>query len=133
MTLAIHIKEQPVAFRRFGAIWTPTALVLDSDANERWRIEGYLPRPEFHAQLQMALARVALMAKKWPDAEAAYDRVLTGHPATFVVPEALYWRGISRYRQTNDHKVLEELAEELQAHHATSIWAVKASVWGKKD
>ena len=47
----IHVKEQPATFKRFGAQWTPTLVVLDPDGTERYRFEGYLPAREFLAQL----------------------------------------------------------------------------------
>ena len=118
-----------MAFRRFAAIWTPSVIVLDFDGAERWRIEGYLPRDEFFAQLKMALARLRASRKRWADAEPCYARVIEEHPGTTAVPEAIYWRGISQYRQTNDHAVLEALAQELSAQHPESVWTIKASVW----
>lgn len=128
MPVSIHIKEQPVLFRRFGAIWTPTVLIYDADGAERWRIEGYLSRPEFHAQLQMGLGRIAAMRKHWKDSEELYNRVVEEHAGTTAVPEAIYWRGVSRYRQTNDHETLAEVEKELRPY-ADSVWAIKASVW----
>jgi TolA-binding protein len=124
-----HIKEHPVWFRRFNAVWTPTVIVLDSDGQERWRIEGYLPKPEFRAQLETALARIVLMRKHWPEADQRYNDIIETYPDASVVPEAIYWRGVSRYRQTNDHAALEAVARELKARFPESLWRVKASVW----
>src|SRR5689334_6816478 len=47
-----HIKEHPAWFKRFDVNWTPTVLILDSQGKERHRIEGYLPKEEFEAQLE---------------------------------------------------------------------------------
>jgi outer membrane protein assembly factor BamD (BamD/ComL family) len=110
-------------------VWTPTVLILDSDGTERLRIEGYLPRDEFRAQLEMGLARVALMRKQWAEAERRYAEVVERYPDAKVAPEAVYWRGVSRYKQTNDHTVLGEVPEQLKAKYADSVWALKASVW----
>ena len=87
-----HIKERPVYFHRFGAVWTPTVLILDSDGTERLRVEGYLPRDEFSAHLEMGLARVALMRKQWDEAERRYAQVVERYPDSKVAPEAIYWR-----------------------------------------
>jgi hypothetical protein len=124
-----HIKEHPAWFHRFGAIWTPTILILDSKGRERHRIEGYLPKEEFQAQLEMGLGRLAFEEKKWPDAERIYGEVVETYPKTSSVPEARYWRAVSRYKRTSDHTVLGQVAQELHATAPESIWTKKASPW----
>jgi hypothetical protein len=124
-----HIKEHPAYFHRFGTVWTPTMLIMDSDGVERLRIEGYLPKEEFRAYLEMGLARVAFMRKKWADAESRYAEVVERYPDSTVAAEAVYWRGVSRYKQTNDHTVLEDVPEQLKGKYADTVWAMKASVW----
>jgi hypothetical protein len=101
-----HIKEHPVYFHRFDVLWTPTVLILDSKRVERERIEGYLPNPEFRARLEIGLARIAFMHKQWAEAERRYAEVAARYPNMSSVPEAIYWRGVSRYKSTNDHAVL---------------------------
>lgn len=127
--LEAHIKEHPAYFHRFGAVWTPTVLIMDSSGQERWRIEGYLPKEEFRAQLEMGLARMAFMRKDWTDAEERYARVVESYPETDAAPEAVYWRGVSQYKRTNDHTVLGKVTEELNQKYQESVWAQKASVW----
>jgi len=124
-----HIKEHPAYFHRFDALWTPTILIMDSEGNERWRIEGYLPKTEFQAQLELGLARVDFMHKQWAAAEEKYTRVAELYPETVAAPEAIYWRGVSRYKATNDHTVLTPVAEELGNKYPGSQWELKASVW----
>jgi hypothetical protein len=127
--LEAHIKEHPAYFRRFSAVWTPTVLIMDSEGAERLRIEGYLPRDEFRAHLEMGLARVAFMRKKWSDAEHRYAEIVGRYPDSKVAAEAVYWRGVCRYKQTNDHTVLGEVPEQLKERYADTVWALKASVW----
>ena len=120
MPLEAHIKEHPKYFHRFDAVWTPTVLVIDSDGAERLRVEGYLPRDEFRAQLEMGLARVAFMRKQWAEAERRYAEVVEHYPDAKVAPEAVYWRGVSRYKQTNDHTVLGEVPDQLKGNMRTA-------------
>jgi hypothetical protein len=124
-----HIKEHPAYFHRFDAVWTPTVLVMDSEGVERLRIEGYLPKEEFRAQLEMGLARVAFMHKRWADAERMFAEVLERYPETKVAPEAVYWKGVSHYKRTNDHTVLGQVADDFKQKYQDSVWAQKASVW----
>jgi hypothetical protein len=124
-----HIKEHPAWFKRFEAVWTPTILIMDSDGVERWRIEGYLPKKEFRAQLEMGLGRVALMKKKWEEAEKLYAHVVEAFGDTKAAAEALYWRDVSKYSRTHDHVPLQNVAKELKQRYPDSEWTVKASVW----
>lgn len=102
---------------------------MDSEGNERWRIEGYLPKDEFRAQLDMGLARVAFMQKQWADAERRYATVLEHYPDSKSAPEALYWRGVSHYKATNDHTVLGELPGQFKEKYPDSLWAMKTAAW----
>ena len=129
MPLEAHIKEHPAWFHRFDALWTPTILVMDSEGVERSRIEGYLPKNLFRARLEMALARVAFMHKKWSDAEKAYARVAEHYADTAAAPEAIYWRGVSHYKATNDHTVLGDVATELNQKYPDSEWTLKTLPW----
>ncbi len=101
---------------------------MSSKGVERRRIEGYLPKEEFEAELLMGLARVAFMAKSWPEAEKWYAYVAEA-PLITCVPEAIYWRGVCRYKATNDHTVLGPTAETLRDKYPESVWTKKATVW----
>ena len=104
-------------------------IILDPNGKERFRIEGYLPRLEFRAQLELALARVAFMSKNWKDAERRYTEVLERYPESKAAPEALYWKGVSHYKGTNDHTVLGELPAQFHDKYPDSEWALKTAAW----
>ena len=63
-----HIKEHPVWFHRFEAVWTPTVLIFDDAGKERVRLEGYLPNRDFVAALENSLGRLAFVRKNYADA-----------------------------------------------------------------
>ena len=104
-------------------------LILDPNGKERFRIEGYLPRDEFRAQLELGLARVAFMSKDFADAERRFSEVLERYPESKAAPEALYWKGVSNYKTTNDHTVLGEMPGQFQENYPDSIWAEKTAAW----
>lgn len=131
MPVGSHIKEQGANFHRFGAVWTPTILVLDPEGVERWRIEGYLPTAEFRAQLETGLARVAFVHQQWEEAERRYAEIVARYPQTAAAPEAVYWRGVSRYKGTKDHAALGAVADRFKEKYRESVWARKASVWSR--
>lgn len=102
---------------------------MDSDGEERWRIEGYLPKEEFRAQLEMALARIAFMQKNLPEAERRYAAIVENYGNTKAAAEALYWRDVTKYSQSHDPAPLQSVARELKERFPDSEWAIKASVW----
>lgn len=104
-------------------------MILDSSGKERVRLEGYLPREEFRAQLELGLARIAFMSKDWAQAEQRYAAVLERYPNTEAASEALYWKGVSQYKATNDHTVLGELPGQFRQQYPDSIWAMKTAAW----
>jgi len=110
-------------------LWTPSVLILDPKGVERFRLEGYLPKDEFRAQLELGLARVAFMSKNWADAERRYAEVLERYPNSQAAPEALYWEGVSHYKATNDHTVLGQLPEQFKQKYPDSAWALKTLAW----
>jgi len=102
---------------------------MNPDGVEQYRIEGYLPRDWFRARLEMAVARVDFMKKKFADAEKIFAAVAEQHGDTSVAAEALYWRGVCHYKATNDHTVLGEVAKELGAKYPGDEWAMKSLPW----
>lgn len=125
----IHIKEQPGTFDRFGVQWTPTLLVLDSGGVERHRWEGYLPKDDFLAHLELGLAKIAFAHKRFADAEERFRRIVTKYPASAAAPEALYWAGVAKYKATDNPAALKATAEALRSRYQQDIWTTKASVW----
>lgn len=129
MPLEAHIKEHPAYFHRFDAVWTPTIVILDPNGRERFRLEGYLPKEELRPQLELGLARVAFMSKDWADAERRYAAIVDNYPESKAAPEALYWKGVSQYKSTNDHAVLGQVPDQFHEKYTDSIWALKTAAW----
>jgi hypothetical protein len=127
--LSVHIKENPKNFHRFDVSWTPTVLVMDPDGKERWRLEGYLSKDEFLANLEMGLGRVAFMKKDLAAAERHYTAVLEQYPDSKFAPEAVYWQGVTRYTATHDHNILGDVAKTFTEKYQDSIWAEKSLPW----
>jgi TolA-binding protein len=79
--------------------------------------------------LELGLAHVAFMTKHWADAEQRFASVVDRFPNTHAAAEALYWKGVSQYKKTNDHTVLGELPEQFRQKYPNSIWALKTAAW----
>jgi hypothetical protein len=126
----IQVRENPQAMERFNVQWTPTIVLLGSDGKEQHRIEGFLDTEDFLAQLTLGLAKIAFARQEWDRAAERYGEVLDRFPATEAAPEAQYWRGVTRYKATNDAAALGETARAFKERYADSTWARKASIWG---
>ncbi len=108
-------------------------ILLDAEGKERARIEGYLPNQDFVAALEDGLGRIAFVTKNYPEAERWYGDVITRFPKSHGAPGAMYWRAVAHYRATNDHTVLNKVAEELRKTYPNSVWAAKAIPWLPKE
>jgi thioredoxin family protein len=125
----IHIKEQKDTFKRFGAEWTPTILTWDADSNaERHRIEGFLPKEEFLAQLALGRGHFAFGREMWDEAERAF-REAAARTGTDGAAEGAYWAGVSKYKRSGDAAALRETGQILRDKYPQSVWAKKGSVW----
>ena len=129
----VHVKEDADAFKRLGATfdaqWTPTTLVIDPPSNERHRIEGFLPKEDFAAQLELGLAKAAFARGAFDEARKTFDAIVSRYPKTDAAPEAQYWAGVSRYKATGDPAALADTEKQFREHYRDSTWAKKASVW----
>ncbi len=129
LPVKIHIKEQPKVFQRFGAQWTPTQLILDSEGVERHRMEGFFPVEDFLSQLELSLAKLAFQKRQYPEAEKRFRSMCQTYPTSGAAPEACYWAGVSAYKATNKPETLAAAAKLLKEKYPDSEWTRKASVW----
>lgn len=123
-----HVKTDQEVFARFNAQWTPTILVVDGKGTEQHRIEGFLPAPDFLAQLKLGLAHAARARGDWDTAQKFYGE-LANDESSDLAPEATYWLGVSKYKGTNDPSHLGATAVALRDRFGQSAWAKKSSVW----
>ena len=107
-------------------------MVMDPEGDERFRLEGYLPKDEFAAWLEMGLARVAFMKKDWAAAETYLGDVINDHPESKFVPEAIYYKGVSRYSTVHDSAELAKTASTLNDQFAGNEWQLRSIPWLKE-
>ena len=102
---------------------------MDSAGVERYRIEGYLPKDWFRSRLQMGLARVAFMHKKFAEAQQIYADIANRVGELTLAAEAIYWRDVCKYKVTNDHTSLGVAAKELAEKFPSDEWRLKSLPW----
>jgi TolA-binding protein len=133
--IRVHVREQRDAFKqlgeRYSAQWTPTILILDANGQERHRIEGFLPADDFVAQLILGLGHAAFAESNFAEAESRFNQIVEQYPNSDAAAEALYWKGVSRYKATGDPSALAATATAFSQRYRDTPWAKKASVWAK--
>jgi hypothetical protein len=129
LPVKIHIKEQPQSFQRFGARWTPTLILLDSEGTERYRFEGFLPAEDFLAHLRLGVGHALFARNQFKEAEEQFREVSRRYPNSEAAAEALYWSGVANYKATGNAGALQETAREFSNKYQQSSWAKRASVW----
>jgi hypothetical protein len=102
---------------------------MDPNGEERWRLEGYLPKDEFGAWLEMGLARVAFMNKDWATAETRLNDVLNDNPDSKFAPEAIYYKGVSRYSAVHEATELANTAVVLKDKYPGNEWQLRSIPW----
>jgi len=130
LPVRIPVRGNPGAMERWNVQWTPTIVLVGADGKEHHRIEGFLEADDFLAQLHLGLGHVAFAAKDWESAGKHFEEVLERFPSSDAAPEAQYWRGVTRYKASNDPAALGATAKAFQERYADSTWAKKASIWG---
>ena len=129
----VHVKDDADALQRYGekynAHWTPTVLQLDSNGEEQWRMEGFLPLDDFLGQLMLGRAHMDFKQEKCAEAEKRFREIVEKLPNTDAAPEALYWAGVSKYKASNDSTALKATAKAFSERYKDSSWAKKASIW----
>jgi hypothetical protein len=112
---------------RYRQVWTPDVRVLAADGFELYRWNGYLPPFEFLPQLLVALGQARLRLHDEARAAALYEEVLSRFPTSAVAPEAQYYLGVARYKDSHEGADLAKAWHHLQMRYPESIWRTKQS------
>ena len=73
------------------------------------------------------MAKVHFDQDDFDAALSGFERVLNEYPQSDAAPEAVYLRGVSRYKKTHNAAPLKEAYEELQKTFPSSEWAKRAA------
>jgi hypothetical protein len=126
----IHVKEQPAVFERFKAQWTPTQLILDGDGIEHHRIEGFLPKEDFIAELELGLGKLAFEEEALRGRRQHVPRrVRRARRRGALRPRRVTGPACRTTKGGNHESLKEDRADSSRSATATAPWARKASVW----
>ena len=123
--LRIPFNKEPFA-SEFRIKWTPTLVTLDNEGGEHHRTVGFLDPSQFIPSLMLGIAKVAFDADLFEAALEYLENLISGYPNSDSAPEAIYLRGVSLYKSTEDPKPLKDAYEELGASYPDSEWTKRA-------
>lgn len=121
----IESGKQPDLARSLGIRWLPGLAVVDADGRAASVQTGFLPPGDLLPELAFGRAIFAMGQKRYDEAHALFQELL-GQLEAERAPEAAYWWGISRFRQTKDFAAsMREPWGEILRRWPRSQWARK--------
>ncbi len=111
----------------FNVKWTPTLVILDTGGGEHHRTTGFLAPEQLIPMILLGIGKTHFEREQFPEAIAAMDRLLAGYSDSDAAPEAIFFRAVSRYKNTNDAQPLKQAYEELTTKYPSSEWARRAA------
>ena len=110
----------------FRVVWTPTLVVLDYYGKEHQRTVGYIPPDELVASLLLGIGKVGFENDQFNEAVIQLNTLLNGFPKSASAPEAVYLRGVARYKSSHAVGALQDTYQQLLAQYPESKWTRRA-------
>lgn len=123
-----YLKETRL-LSRFRVNWTPTLLFLDSREREHYRMIGYVPPEILLVHMILAQGKEAFETSRYTVAVERYGRIAAEFPGSEEAPQALYFRGVARFKETGEDADLDEAASELTRLFPDSEWTLRTRPW----
>ena len=84
----------------FNLKWTPTLITLGPDGKEHHRTVGFLEPKELIARFLLGEGKYFFDSDKFPEALKTLEKIQADYKNTDAVPEAIYLRGVSQYKNS---------------------------------
>ncbi len=110
----------------FNVKWTPTLVILDAQGKEHHRTVGFLSSEELIASLSLGAGKSLFEHDQFEKAIEWLDKVITGHPDSSFVPEAIFFKAVSKFKLAHDPAPLKEAYKELEAKFPGNEWTKRA-------
>lgn len=114
-------------YQKYNVIWTPTLLVLDYQGNEIQRTVGFLGPERFIPFMHLGIAKVRFANGEYDTAKVHLNILKEKYPESNIVPQAIYFGGVTLFKQTGDSAELKKAYEELLAKFPDSSWTRRAA------
>ena len=110
----------------FNIKWTPTLITLGFDKREHHRTVGFLEPNAFIANSLLGIGKYHFDNDRYPEALTFFEKIISGQPQSDCVAEAIFLRGVSRYKNSGDLEPLKEVFQTLNRQFPDSEWAKRA-------
>lgn len=110
----------------YRVIWTPTIITMDYYGKEHQRTVGFLPADEMVGSALLGMGKVSLDYGQFSEAVIQFNTLLNGCPDCASAPEAVYLRGVARYKTSHAPSALKDIYQQLLAQHPESEWTKRA-------
>jgi hypothetical protein len=105
---------------------TPCLVILDQEGNEHHRANGFLAPEELIAVIRLGMAKTLYNHQTYDLAIQVLEELLEEHPRSDSSSEAIYVRGLCRYKRTHDSGHLKETYQQLALAFPKSEWTMRA-------
>ncbi len=122
------INSKPLP-QRFKVQWTPTLVLLDGQGEEHHRTVGFLAPEELLPSLMLGIGKSYFDRELYRDSEQVLEQLLKEYPKSDAAPEAAYYLGVGRYKNTHNAEELKKTIEALKKNYPGSEWTKRASVY----
>ncbi|MCK4837667.1 MAG: hypothetical protein KAS94_02635 [Desulfobulbaceae bacterium] len=123
--LRVQADAKPVS-GDYNVKWTPTLITLGPDGKEHYRTVGFLEPQELIGRLLLGEGKYYFDNDKFPEALAAFAKILADYQGTAAVPEAIYLQGVCQYKNSGDPMPLKAAYELLEKDFPDSEWTHRA-------
>src|SRR5512139_1749677 len=107
VSLKVPFDIQPLS-TDFNVKWTPTLVTVDRECKEHHRTVGFLSPEELIPSLMLGIAKVHFDLNQFTEALAYIEKVLANYGKSDSAPEAIFLRGVSIFKSTNNPKGLKD-------------------------
>jgi len=123
--LLVPFDAKPLA-DDFNVKWTPTLVTLGIDRKEHHRTVGFLNPEAFIASSLLGIGKYHFDNDRYREALTFFEKAAADYPLSDSAAEAIFLRGVSRYKNTGDPMPLKEAYEDLRSQYPDSEWAKRA-------
>ena len=110
----------------FNIKWTPTLITLGFDKREHHRTVGFLEPDAFIANSLLGIGKYHFDNDRYPEALTFFEKIISDQPQSGGVAEAIFLRGVSRYKNSGNVEPLKEVFETLSNQFPGSEWTKRA-------
>ncbi len=123
--LRINVKDEAMD-KNYNNFWTPALAVLNIEGDLLQQTIGFLGVDNFITSMLLGIAKVHIDAGEYDMAMIPLKSLQETYPKSRDVPEAIYFCGVTLYKECNDPGKLKEAYEKLKSDYPHSEWTERS-------